>query len=318
MSNRRTSRGFTLVELLVVIGIIALLISVLLPALGKARQQANLVQCQSNMRTIGQMISIYVAENNGWLPPSWSSKNYYTVADTLTLLNNKTNPANPFPGYPAGSNQFMPLQDSLVFQDNDVPAVPWYAHAMAYHVNTRAFGIVDEGTGGVLWDPFVGGTNGGYPMRHLSSIQRSASVALMWDTSCNVGQGVNYGAYYGMAFSIDNYQPTNGHGLCYPNPAVPASFTPGDYSNPIAIGCPVVAGSNPSSENLGSVTPSYLRAANQDYVTSTYNGPGGRDIADMRFRHLNNTACNFLFADFHVDSRILGSVTPMDICLNPK
>jgi len=65
--------GFTLVELLVVIGIIALLISILLPALNKARAAAQLVQCSSNMRQLAAAVFIYQSENNGSYPPPWSA-----------------------------------------------------------------------------------------------------------------------------------------------------------------------------------------------------------------------------------------------------
>ena len=64
--------GFTLVELLVVIGIIALLIALLLPSLSKAREAANQIKCGSNLRGIGQGIFIYLANNHGILMPAYT------------------------------------------------------------------------------------------------------------------------------------------------------------------------------------------------------------------------------------------------------
>jgi prepilin-type N-terminal cleavage/methylation domain-containing protein len=66
----RLQRAFTLVELLVVIGIIAVLISVLLPALARSREHAQSVKCLSNLRQIGIACLQYAQENKGWLPPT--------------------------------------------------------------------------------------------------------------------------------------------------------------------------------------------------------------------------------------------------------
>jgi prepilin-type N-terminal cleavage/methylation domain-containing protein len=67
-SRPGTGKGFTLVELLVVIGIISVLIAMLLPALNKARQQAKVVACGSQERQIAMALLMYAQDNKGWFP----------------------------------------------------------------------------------------------------------------------------------------------------------------------------------------------------------------------------------------------------------
>ena len=87
--NRQTLAAFTLVELLVVIGIISLLISILLPTLGKARKASQEIICQSNLRQFGLGIQMY-RDDNGDRPP-------------LYLVN----PRQYTFGYPGGKTEYL-------------------------------------------------------------------------------------------------------------------------------------------------------------------------------------------------------------------
>ncbi|HZZ44571.1 MAG TPA: prepilin-type N-terminal cleavage/methylation domain-containing protein [Tepidisphaeraceae bacterium] len=70
MGRRTLQRAFTLVELLVVIGILGLLLALLLPALNKARAKADELQCASILRQWGQAFHIYAVEYRGFIPHS--------------------------------------------------------------------------------------------------------------------------------------------------------------------------------------------------------------------------------------------------------
>jgi prepilin-type N-terminal cleavage/methylation domain-containing protein len=67
--SRRTRAAFSIIELMVVIAIIAILMAILLPTLVNAQKNARKVECQANLRTLGQMLIAYTNDNNGWLFP---------------------------------------------------------------------------------------------------------------------------------------------------------------------------------------------------------------------------------------------------------
>jgi prepilin-type N-terminal cleavage/methylation domain-containing protein/prepilin-type processing-associated H-X9-DG protein len=70
MSLTMPRRAFSIIELLVVIGIIAILLGLLLPTLSKARQHSRSLACKARLQNIGSAFQMYLNENDGWYPPA--------------------------------------------------------------------------------------------------------------------------------------------------------------------------------------------------------------------------------------------------------
>lgn len=133
----RLRHAFTLVELLVVIGIIAILIAILLPALQSAREQARSVQCLSNLRGCGQTLYLYANQNKGMFPPmslqspesfvqgnnrvesGVPTSRYPDVKEALARIVNPQSDPNAVP-YSAGGLQIFYCPSNF-FWDGDLP-----------------------------------------------------------------------------------------------------------------------------------------------------------------------------------------------------
>jgi prepilin-type N-terminal cleavage/methylation domain-containing protein len=297
-----STRAFTLVELLVVIGIIALLISILLPALNKARQQANLVSCQSRLRQIGSTLAIYESENQSRMPLG----EFYTT-DAPAKAPFDVNEPRWFWCFALGeilNRNMVSSSDRLVhglskiFSDVDtVDGHDDYRWVCHYACNPRLMYSTQEynskDADGHPLDKFGVNLSAN---RKATNVKHSSDIFAIWDQPQEIDQFYNA---YPVAQAVDGF----------------GFYTTGlTYSAAtIQPGLPVW----PSSQGPGGGTGNGAAAQKQ------FNRDGDSAYASgkpawvgMRFRHMNNTKLAALCLDGHVETRAAGTVLRKDIYTN--
>jgi len=269
---KRQRAGFTLVELLVVIGIIAVLISILLPTLGRARASANKAACLSNLRQMGQLVNMYALANKQSLPiGKW---------DGSTIIN------------PAGADPNKATDWSYLLQ-----AMMSKASDGTYITRNTGLGVrklfTDADTAGNMGlaagtdmlhytahprlMPDVSGGSKDFPFHpnkirvpyKIGTVRRSSDVVLIMD-------GCQVAAFGWRALSVCYRIDNDGSGKSRFLDVAPYL----NFDDPVA------------ADNGNSVAGQ----TNVDPPTNNNNE------AMIRWRHMKNTVANFLYVDGHCES----------------
>lgn len=294
-SNRR---GFTLVELLVVIGIIAVLIGVLLPVLSRVQARGRDLKCQANIRQLLIALRGYAEESRGVFPYGvhWTrTRKPLPEAQSASDVSEAGGNQGNFTSWPSQVTKWMRRGKTTSQFENandafsDALMCPEAANSFPHNVSYVMNMVV-----GV--DPdleFATGSRPNAQVKPASLNKCLKDTVLLWDTACYPFEENSVG--YLVGGDIDSQRFWTGAGI--------PQYRYFSQADPFAG----------MGGGLGNNDPVRLNVGGSPFFNiDPLSGPGGPSYpyqGNLRFRHQGNTACNAGFVDGHVEA-FLAKVNP--------